>query len=146
MKTIYNPILQRLETKVPELTWVDLERGQLDTNSRPPVQFPCALVGIDIDDANSITDTLQDCKATITVRLVFDTVGRTAGNTPAIEREKSLQVYDTIANVYKALQGFYTEHFDCLSRKRQGKEKSRHGYFQYRYDFSCEFEDLTAEG
>lgn len=145
MKTIYNAVLQRIEEKVPAIKWIDLDCGQLETNERPPVAFPCALVGIAITEANSITDTLQECKARISIRLAFDHIGRTANNTPTIEREKSLQIYDVIAEVYKALQGFYTPHFDSLHRTRQDKEKSRHGYFQYRIDFVCEFEDMTGE-
>lgn len=145
MKTIYNAILERLETQVPQLRWIDLDCGQLETIDKPPVAFPCALLQINIPQTDDITDTTQDCKAKIVVHLAFDYVGRTANNAPAIEREKSLKVYDTIADVYKALQGFGTEHFDCLSRTRQGKEKSRHGYFQYHIDFRCDFEDLTAE-
>ncbi len=79
------------------------------------------------------------------IRLAFDHVGRTALNTTVAERNKSLQIYDTIADVYKALQGFGTDKFDCMDRTSQNKEKSRHGYFQYRIDFKTEFEDLTAE-
>ncbi len=145
MKTIYNAILKRIEEKVPEIKWLDLDTGQLETNSKPPVAFPCCLISINVGQTVDITDTMQDCKAKIYARIAFDHVGRTAQNTPEIEREKSLKIYDIIADVYKALQGFGTDNFDSLSRTAQGKEKSRHGYFQYRIDFACEFEDLTAE-
>ncbi len=145
MKTIYNALLEQIEKEVPEIKWIDLDCGQLDTSERPPVAFPACLLNIGIPDIQTIADTIQYCKADITVRLVFDNKGRTANNTNEQEREKSLKIYDTIANVYRALQGFSTENFDTLSRTSQGKEKSRHGYFQYRIDFSCEFEDLTAD-
>ncbi len=145
MKTIYNALLEQIEKEVPEIKWIDLDCGQLDTNERPPVAFPACLLNIGIPDIQTIADTIQYCKADITVRLVFDNKGRTANNTNEQEREKSLKIYDTIANVYRALQGFSTENFDALNRTSQGKEKSRHGYFQYRIDFSCEFEDLTAD-
>ncbi len=145
MKTIYNQLLQRLEEKVPQLKWIDLDCGQYESNERPAVALPCCLLSIEVADTEDITETIQDCKARISARLAFENTGRTAGNAPEIVREKSLQVYDTIADVYKALQGFETENFEALRRTRQGKEKSRHGYFQYHIDFVCEFEDLTAE-
>ncbi len=123
MKTIYNAILKRIEEKVPEIKWVDLDCGQLETKERPPVVFPCCLISIEISDAESITDTIQNCKAKIGIRLAFDHVGRTALNTTVAERNKSLQIYDTIADVYKALQGFGTDKFDCMDRKPHKTKK-----------------------
>lgn len=146
MKTIYLALMAQLQAEVPEIKWIDLDTGQLDSSTRPAVAFPCALIGISIQPKSNITDYIQDCSATISVRLAWETSVRTSNNTPALELEKSMAVYDTIAAVYKALQGFSTANFDSLMRKRQDREKSRHGLFQYRFDFSTEFEDNTAEG
>lgn len=146
MKTIYLAVMAQIKAEVPQIKWIDLDTGQLDSQARPAVAFPCALVGISITPKANLTDTIQDCRATITVRLAMDNKGNTSGITPDVEIEKSLAVYDTIADVYKALQGFSTDNFDSLTRIKQGREKSRHGLFQYRFDFSTEFEDDTAEG
>ncbi len=139
MKTIYTAILAQLQQEVPELKWIDLELGQLDTPERPPVAFPCALIEIGLQAKRNLTDTTQEGQANIGVRLTFDTPMQTAAHSKA--REKSLQVYELINKVYKALQGFETEHFSALTRIRQQKEKSRHGLFQYRIDFFCLFEE-----
>lgn len=145
MKTIYLAVMAQIKAQVPGIKWIDLDTGQLDAQTRPAVAFPCALVGIGITPKTNITDTIQDCKAIITIRIALDNMGKTSEITPALQREKSLAVYDTIADVYKALQGFSTANFDSLTRIKQGREKSRHGLFQYRFDFSTEFEDNTAE-
>lgn len=145
MITIYTELLEKFKTEHPEF-FVDLDCGQLDGIERPAIALPCALVDIAIPLAKNVTDTIQDCKAKIKVRLIFNPIGRTASNTPTVELTNSLEVYTKIADVYKMLQGFFTKHFDSLSRTNQGKEKSRHGYFQYAIDFECEFEDHTAEG
>jgi len=145
MKTIYTAIISRLKEKVTGIKWIDLDTGQLDTVERPPVMLPCALISIAITQAKSITDTLQDCTATVTVTLAFDTLERTSANAPETTRNASLAAYDTIADVYAALQGWGTVNFDSLSRTRQQKENNRHNLFKYRIDFSVQFEDATAE-
>ena len=144
MTTIYTAILEKFKTEHPEF-YVDLDVAQLDGNERPAIALPAALISIAVTPLRNLTDTIQECKAKIKVRLVFPALGRTANNTPVVELNKSLAVYAKIADVYKMLQGFFTQNFDSLSRTNQGKEKSRHGYFQYAIDFECEFEDDTAD-
>lgn len=144
MKTIYLAIMAQLQTAVPAIKWIDLDTGQLDSQARPAVAFPCALIGISIVPKRNLTDTIQDCAANITVRLAWETTGPTSNITPDAELAKSMAIYDTIADVYKALQGFGNMNFDSLTRRKQDREKSRHGLFQYRFDFSTEFEDDTA--
>jgi len=145
MKTIYLAVMAQLKAEVPAIKWIDLDTGQLDSQSRPSVAFPCALISIGVVPKRSLTDTIQDCTANITVRLAWENSGQTSSITPNAVLNQSLAVYDTIADVYKALQGFSTANFDSLNRRRQDREKSRHGLFQYRFDFSAEFEDDTAE-
>jgi hypothetical protein len=143
MKTIYLAIMQQLET-VEALKWIDLDTGQL-SQAKPSVAFPCALVSIKLPKCKSLTDKIQDCEARISVRLGFDSKMRTAAKTPEAARTLSLAVYDTIADVYKALQGFGTENFDSLNRVSQGDEPSKNGVFIYKQEFSSQFEDRSAE-
>jgi hypothetical protein len=143
MKTIYLAIMEQLES-LSALKWIDLDTGQLAT-PKPSVSFPCALVGIKLPKSKSLTDTIQDCDARITVKLGFDNKVRTAAKTPEVARTASLAVYDIIADVYKILQGFRTENFDNLNRVSQGDEPTKNGLFVYKIEFSTAFEDRTAE-
>lgn len=131
------------------LYWIDWDKGQLkkkDDTGRYPVAYPCALIRIAIPSTTDVTDTVQDCKATITITLAFDplSMGRTAANAPAQVRAQGLEPYDVIADVYKLLQGFYTDEFSPLSRKSAG-ELTHPDLFVYQIVFSTEFEDSTAE-
>lgn len=66
MKTIYTQLIKQLQTKVPALRWIDLNRGQLDVpytdNQRPPVSYPCVLIDISVERTTAFTDTLQESK------------------------------------------------------------------------------------
>lgn len=144
MKTIYTAVMARLKDKVPTLRWIDLDTGQLEVGDRPPVAFPCALISISIASARDVTDTVQECSARVRVRLAFDQPAKTDSATPTDVIEKSLNPYDVIAEVYAALQGFYTANFDSLSRARQDRETSINGLFVYSLEFITTFTDETA--
>lgn len=144
MKTVYSAVIARLEEKVPALKWIEMDLGQL-SQPKPPVAYPCALIGIKLPKCKSLTDTLQDCEARISIRLGFDTQMRTSTATPEESRNASLAVYDTISDVYAALQGWGTEHFNTLDRTSQGDEPTKNGLFIYKIEFSSMFEDATVE-
>jgi hypothetical protein len=144
MKTVYTAVLDRLTEKVPALKWIDMDTGQLSVTP-PPLKFPCGLIGIKLPKCKSITDSLQDCEARISIKLAFDTQMRTSAATPGESRTASLAVYDTIADVYAALQGWGTQYFNTLDRTSQGDEPARNGLFIYKMEFSTTFEDATAE-
>jgi hypothetical protein len=144
MKTIYTAVMARLKDKVPALRWIDLDTGQLEAGDRPPVAFPCALISISIASARDVTDTIQECSARVRVRMAFDQPAKTDSATPAAVLQQSLNPYDVIADVYAALQGFYTANFDSLSRARQDRETSRNGLFVYSLEFITTFTDETA--
>lgn len=147
MKVIYTAVLARLREKVPALQWIDWDTAQLDVQTdRPAVKFPCALISISIPRSKDITDTIQDCEAQVTVRLAFDRTDRTSSEAPPEVRDKGMQPYDVIEEVYAALQGFETSNFHALSRTSQAKENTRNGMFIYRITFKTDFEDYTAEG
>jgi predicted extracellular nuclease len=88
---------------------------------------------------------LQDCEARISIKLAFDTQMRTSAATPEEARDASLAVYDTISDVFAALQGWSTQYFNTLDRTSQGDEPTRNGLFIYKLEFSTTFEDATAE-
>lgn len=143
MKVIYKAIIKRIREKVPQIKWVDLDLGQIE-KQKPDVAFPCALISINITKTKPITDFTQYCDAVIEVRIAFDTNLRTSVDAPDTVRDYSLSIYDTIADVYAALQGYSTENFDSLNRVSQGKESSNNSTFKYKVVFTTEFEDNTA--
>ncbi len=147
MKTIYTAIITQLKTKVPSLKWIDLDTGQLDAPIRPSINWPAVLIGIDMPNSKNIDSggKSQDCKARITANIAFNnTPDRTSANAPNDVRNANLKVYDTISDVYAALQGFETESFNSLERKSQGKIQRKDDVFLYRIVFECDFEDITA--
>lgn len=149
MKTVYTDVMKRLQSEVSALNWIELNVGQLKLIEKGevlPITYPCALIGFSIPECSDITEKIQECKAIVSVTLVFDqfVIGETSSSAPEPNRENALMPYDIISDVYKALQGFETNNFNTLSRISQGEEEHEM-LFVYKIDFNCEFEDMTAD-
>lgn len=145
MRTITDAVMNRLKAEVPELKWIDLNKGQLNVKDRPSLRLPAALISLAVKPKRNITDTIQECDGTVKVRLVFDAIGRSSVDVPAADRDIALAPNDVIAKVYKTLQGFYTQNFDSLTRTFSDEEQTHHPLYVWRLEFKTEFEDVTAD-
>lgn len=143
MKNIYEAIVNQLRTAVPELKWIDLEKGQMNY-PRPPVVFPAALIGISLPKTEDLNHTKQVCDAYVTVKICFDFTGNTSISTPEVNRLESLAYFDLAEKVYAKLQGWSTGEFNPLSRFNLAEELRPDGYKVIKISFRTSFHDFTA--
>ncbi len=106
METIFLAIQEQIATGMPDLSLVDEDCGQLETQEDTyPVTFPCVLIG-NIDAVwTNVGIGFQRGEATVTVRLAIDCYDDThyASGTQDKIRERLLKN----KALYKLLQGFY---------------------------------------
>lgn len=142
MEEILNVILDKLTTDVPELRWIDVNLGQMETEN-PPVDYPCALV--DVTDISYTTAGMrrQVGEARIEIELYF--IVRSPSNTAAPEkmRKQAFGHFDTAKKVYKTLEGVSGEAFGGLNRVQVRRDK---GYYPRSFTlvFRCSVEDREA--
>lgn len=101
---ILTAIMDRLEERVPELQWIDIDEGQLNSPDRPAVAFPCALADMAYVQCDDHKETLQRVRCQITLRVAFKRLGSTATAAPRAVRSRSMGDYDTLQKVHRALQ------------------------------------------
>lgn len=94
-----------LLSEIPALKWIDMDFGQLDSEQRPAVAFPCALVSIDLPDTNDLGNKVQKPKVLINIKLAFDYTGETNVKTAPNYRARALSYYGIVKSVYVKLQG-----------------------------------------
>ena len=130
METLFNKIVERITTIVPEIKWTDLDKGQINNfEIKPPILYPAVLIGLqlprtlDMDNAGKV----QECNALVNIRLVVDYSGNTSAVTPEAEREKSMAYFRLADKVYKALQGWGDPAFNELSRQSLREEQRPDG-------------------
>ena len=107
MEEIFIAIMERIAEKMPELSYIDEDCGQLeagDEEDRYPVTFPCVLIGNTESDWNDIGYGVQKSESFIATRLAVDCYDDThyASGTYDKVRERQLKAKE----LYKALQGF----------------------------------------
>lgn len=142
MKELITAVMTRLKEQVPALRWIDLNIGQMATDT-PPVDYPCALIDVPTVDYSDAAQGVQLGKLTLEVELYF--IVRTPGSMAAPEelRNQSLEHFDVAQQVYQALQGFSGETFTRLTRIRAARDKE---YYPrcFRLTFECGVKDASA--
>ncbi|MDO6808097.1 hypothetical protein Q4603_05740 [Zobellia galactanivorans] len=142
MKTIFKEITARLEAEVPELRWIDKEKGQM--NFSTAVLFPAALITLSTKTRNNITDTWQEKDLVVQVKLCFDFSGNTNNKTPQLHRDKSLEYYDVCEKVHKALQGWGGSTFNPLASVGHSPIPRPDGYVTEVMSYQSSYRDDVA--
>lgn len=142
MEEIIKVVMAKLTSEVPELRWVDLNIGQMNT-SEPPVDYPCALI-----DVTKIDYSTAGCRrqiGTVDVEIELYFVVRSPSNAAAPEhlREQALSHFDIVQKVYVALEGLAGENFTGLNRQQARRDKT---YYPrgFTLSFRCSLEDRAA--
>lgn len=144
MKFLFQSIQARLKAEVPELRWIDMDKGQLDYYDKPPVSFPCALISVQLPRTVDLGAKKQKCDALVVIRLGFDFSGNTSQITPDAAMNKSLQYFDLAEKVYEALQGYQESTYNTLSRQSLREEKRPDMIKVVNIPFSTSFVDFRA--
>lgn len=133
-------ICDKIDQDVTDIKYTDIDFGQLSTQARPAVAFPCCLVDTTYGKCEDATGEDQQVTATISVRLAFLAFGVThAGST---DRTAALTAFDTIKKVHKALQGWDNDGaFDPLTRMSATTEKRNDGLRVFRITYQASFID-----
>jgi hypothetical protein len=75
MEEIFIAIMERIAEKIPELSYIDEDYGQLEAGAEEdhyPVTFPCVLIGNAESDWNDLGYGVQKSESFITIRLAVD--------------------------------------------------------------------------
>jgi hypothetical protein len=142
---VFTAICDRLEDAVTELAWIDFDTGQLDlAGERPAVAFPAALVDITLPACNDTGGGEQDVTCNIQLRLAFLPAGNTNHLSPV--REDALAIFNVVAKVHAALQGWATGELSELSRTSATTERRKDGLKVFRINYQTTFtEELYEE-
>jgi hypothetical protein len=117
MKALYNAILDKLVSDVPELKMIDFDLGQLVQEVLPPLNYPAALVRIDVNDLEDLGGRKQQGPASITITFIFRTFERTHSIAPEVHRAKGLEHLDILEKAKWALHGLAGDDFTQLSHR-----------------------------
>lgn len=138
-------IMQHIAAAMPELSLVDEDYGQLETQEDTyPVTFPCVLVGNMVGDWRDLGYSgAQEGTVTLTVRLVIDCYDDThVGST----QENAITDRQQMARkLYKALQmQRFCKDMGPLSRVKSQDYTIAHGIKVYDQIYQFDYKDMSA--
>jgi len=135
MKVIFKTIQDTITSKVAAVRWVDFDLGQLDAE-KPPVSFPCALVGFSSGEYAVIGQDSNVGLVTVEVALAFQLRERTHSKASATFKDEALEHLDTVEAVRTALSGLEGSTFKALDYLGFSNDR-RADLRVWRLRFSC---------
>lgn len=138
-------IMQHIAAAMPELSLVDEDYGQLETQEDTyPVTFPCVLVGNMSGDWRDLGYSgAQEGTVTLTVRLVIDCYDDT--HIGSMQEETIADRQQTARRLYKTLQmQRFVKDMGPLSRVKSQDYAIAHGIKVYEQIYKFEYKDMTA--
>jgi hypothetical protein len=144
---LFEAILQKLETEVPALRYIEQDFGQLENYEiRPSVAWPCALIDIEelkYSDANNHHN--QIAEGIISIRLGMVKYTDANNLTPTLIRAAAHQYYELEHTAYKVLHGWNPAGFGKLLRRASGTERREDDIRVRIIKFSVSFTDDSAK-
>src|SRR4051812_48929211 len=91
---IFLAIQQQIQTAVPAVRYIDQDLGQLKSNIRPPVSWPCVLVDFEDFNFENMGENVQIAKGIVVLRLGFAPYSNSSQVAPAPYVQQALGYYD----------------------------------------------------
>lgn len=110
---LFEDICGRLQEEVPQLRLVDHDWGQDQTDVRPALAYPAALIDFPDTSFEEMGDGDQTAEATVTVRIFFDSFAQSSALAPKQSREIALRCYEVEHAVVSALHGWMPDDGYC---------------------------------
>jgi hypothetical protein len=123
MKEIIEAVMERLKTTVPELRWIDVNMGQMDSVT-PPVDYPCALIDVSQIVYTPLKGGASKGVAQVDIELYFACRAPSNAAAPEPMRADAMAMFDVVKLVDENLQGLETDDFYPLERIRVRREKN----------------------
>ncbi len=143
IKYILSSVQSALKERVPDLRYIAEDWGQLDFyREKPPVNFPCALIGFSSGEYSDSGQGQQLAKIEFTVSVTDMPLVRGSAARP--DSEQSFDSYELLQKVYRTLQGLGDDCFAPVTRKRLMKISRDDGLREWIFTFQTAFLDNDA--
>ena len=145
-KELFVALCDHIGGSVPEIRFIDFDRGQLSASSeRPPVDWPCCLLSIDYTNCRDLDLEVntQLVTADITLRVAFPPAGETHNHAPERVRDMALRMLDTVEKLHDALQGeTLGDTVSALSRSHATMQTLSNRIVVFNLSYSTTFQEV----
>ncbi|MBS2099177.1 hypothetical protein [Carboxylicivirga linearis] len=141
---LYNEIAQRINDKLPEVSWVDLWHEQVSyLTEEIPFPTPAVFIGFNTNGCNDLSQLIQECDLQVDMYLFFESFGDTYHG--AYNQGNAIDYLRLLSKLHAAFHGVSGEHFQTMRRVDMHREESGGSGNLYRISFNCNVEDASAQ-
>jgi len=139
-------IRQRIMGEASGTFHIDQDLGQLRTNTRPPVSWPCVLIDFEDFRFENLGENVQTAKGTVVFQLGFAPHSNSSQATPAPRVLQAMGYYQHELTLHRILQGWSpTAMSGSLIRTSAITQKRNDHYRVRELRYSLEFEDYSTK-
>lgn len=132
-KEVYNKTSSKL-AELEHFIWIDLYKGQLNSNEDPPTGFPCAFVSVGNIEYQNMNHGMREGKSLVEVFVFFEKGGDTFVG--AHDKENSLSILDIITNVSDHLEFLEGECFTPFELEAEADLSEQYKRPAYKLSFT----------
>ncbi len=132
-KEIYQKVSEKLSS-LAHFNWIDLYKGQLNSNEDSPTGFPCAFISIGAIEHQNMTNGIREGRSTIELFLFFEKGGDTFFT--AQDKETSLSILNIVTNVADNLEYLEGDCFTALELFQETDLTERYQRPAYKLSFT----------
>lgn len=141
---LYNEIAQRINTKIPEVLWVDLWHEQVSfLTEELPFPTPAVFIGFSTNTCDDLSQLIQQCDMQIDLYLFFETFSDTYQG--AYNQAGAISFLRLLTKLHTCFHGVSGTHFQTMRRVDMRREDSGGAGNLYRISFNCNVEDASAQ-
>ncbi|MFU8844008.1 MAG: hypothetical protein ACNA7V_09405 [Bacteroidales bacterium] len=145
MKQLLENIKTRLSAKVPALSYIDENWGQLSMPN-PPVKFPMVLTDIEEVQWSNQAKHLQSGIATVSIQLADMKLGNTNRKAPDHQRNRAAHILDIMSAIHAALHGWAQQNsHGPMTRTSTRKLTRDDGIRLFDMTYTCQIVDDSAK-
>lgn len=141
---LYNEIAQRINTKIPEIKWVDLWHEQISfLTEELPFPTPAVFIGLTTNKCDDYSLLIQECDMQVDFYLFFETFSDTYQG--AYNQSSAITFLRLLTKLHTCFHGVSGTNYQTMRRVDMRREDSGGAGNLYRISFSFNTVDASAQ-
>lgn len=133
-----------LSKSIPEIKWIDIDNGQLDSAIRPALAYPAILIDFSADDVDELGSGSYYMAVTVHIYLITDNYAASYHKAPLKDRYNALAIYELEHRLITVLQSWIPDYCQGVVLQSSNSENRNDINLRVRHlQFSTSFEAYT---
>lgn len=141
---LYLEVADQIQTKIPEIQWVDLWHEQVSfLTEELPFPTPAVFIGFSTNRCDDIGQLIQECDTQMDLYLFYETFSDTYSG--SVNQDSAIEFLRMLTKLHTCFHGVSGANFQTMRRVDHRREDSGNAGNLYRISFNFNIEDASAQ-